>query len=203
MKKNIIAICGAKRCGKDVISQYIVDKHGYTKIAFADPLKNIVKSIFDFNDIQVGIDEINCIGHEKDTIDDKWGISPRQALQFFGTEILQYKIQELLPNINKNFLSNKLCNKIEDDKNYVISDLRFIHEYERLKELKMFNLFIIRILRSSENMDNNKPSIDNHISEKEFLNIPYDIEIVNDSSIEEYFLKYDKYHSTIFQKILR
>jgi len=202
MKGNIIAICGYKRCGKDVISQYIVDKYGYTKLAFADPLKNIVKSIFDFNDIQVGIDEKNCIGNEKDTIDDKWGISPRQALQFFGTEILQYKIQELLPNINKNFLANKLYNKIENDKNYVISDLRFIHEYEKLKELNMSNLFIIRIVRPSNSIYNNKDTIDNHISEQEFLNIPYDTEIVNDSSIEEYFLKYDKYHSTIFQKIL-
>jgi len=202
MKGNIIAICGAKRCGKDVISQYIVDKYGYTKLAFADPLKNIVKSIFDFNDIQVGIDEINCIGNEKDTIDDKWGISPRQALQFFGTEILQYKIQELLPNINNNFLANKLYNKIENYKNYVISDLRFIHEYEKLKELNMSNLLIIRIIRPSNTIYNNKDSIDNHISEHEFLDIPYDIDIVNDSSTEEYFLKYDKFHSSIFQKIL-
>jgi hypothetical protein len=102
---NIIAICGAKRSGKDVLSKYLVHKYKYRKLYFAEPLKKAVKELFNFSDIQVGIDEGENAGCEKDTVDDRWGVSPRQALQFFGTEVLQYKIQELLPTINRYFFA--------------------------------------------------------------------------------------------------
>ena len=92
--KRIIAICGAKRSGKDVLASHIVNKYGYTRLSFAEPLKHIVKLLFDFNDQQVGL--IEGSNDEKDTLDERWGISPRKALQFVGTEILQNKIQELL-----------------------------------------------------------------------------------------------------------
>jgi len=62
---RIIAICGAKRSGKDILSKYIVSKYNYKKISFAEPLKNAVKALFNFNDIQVGIDEENGNGYEK------------------------------------------------------------------------------------------------------------------------------------------
>jgi len=187
MTAKIIAICGEKRSGKDVLANYIAHKYGYTKLAFADPLKNIVKVIFGFNDIQVGIDEINCDGTEKDTIDERWGVSPRQALQFFGTEIFQNNIQQLIPNINKDFFANTLIKKIKENHTYVISDIRFLHEYEKLKTL---DLTIIRIIRP-----NDFSYTDNHVSEQEFKKIPFDIEIVNDSTIE----KYDEYR--LFTKI--
>jgi len=71
---RIIAICGAKRSGKDILSKYIVSKYNYKKISFAEPLKNAVKALFNFNDIQVGIDEENGNGYEKDMIDERWGM---------------------------------------------------------------------------------------------------------------------------------
>jgi len=186
MTGKIIAICGEKRCGKDVLARYIVEKYGYTRLAFADPLKKFVKLIFDFNDIQVGIDDIICDGTEKDTIDERWGISPRNAMQFFGTEIFQNKVQELIPNINKDFFANILLRKIKDNKTYVISDIRFLHEYEKIKNL---DVTIIRIIRPTNNSNT-----DEHISEQEFKKIPFDIEIVNDSTIEKYIEKYEEYN---------
>ena len=112
--KKIIAICGAKRSGKDLLAIHIINKYGYEKISFAEPLKEIVKLIFNFNDIQVGLDEYtnNNDGIEKDIIDDRWGITPRKALQFIGTEVLQNKIQELIPNIKKDYFANILLSKI-------------------------------------------------------------------------------------------
>jgi hypothetical protein len=193
--RSIIAICGEKRSGKDVLAEHLVSNHGYTKISFAEPLKIVVKTLFNFSDIQVGIDEKNSIGHEKDSIDDKWGISPRQALQFFGTEVLQYKIQELLPNINRNFFAESLVLRIKadnnnDDKKYVISDLRFLHEYEKLKEFS--DILIIRV-----NRDASDASIEKHVSETEYLDIPYNFEINNNNTIEKYIeifeIKYKEY----------
>ena len=48
---NIIAICGAKRSGKDVLAKYLINKYKYEKLSFAEPLKKAVKELFNFNDI--------------------------------------------------------------------------------------------------------------------------------------------------------
>ena len=159
--KRIIAICGAKRSGKDVLASHIVNKYGYTRLSFAEPLKHIVKLLFDFNDQQVGL--IEGSNDEKDTLDERWGISPRKALQFVGTEILQNKIQELLPNIKRDYFANILLSKIEYNKTYVISDLRFIHEYDKIKHL---DIQIIKVIRPSIITD------EQHLSENEYMYIP-------------------------------
>ena len=180
---NIIAICGAKRSGKDVLAKLLINKYNYEKLSFAEPLKKAVKELFNFNDIQVGIDEENAIGNEKDIIDDRWGITPRKALQYFGTEIMQYKMNELIPNINRGFFADILLSKIVKNKNYVISDLRFLHEYEKIKGL---NILIIKVIR---------PSLvkirDSHISENEYEQIPCNIEVLNEGSIEDFINNFE------------
>ena len=43
MKYNrIIAISGWKRSGKDTAAEFLIEKHGFTRISFADPLKDMV-----------------------------------------------------------------------------------------------------------------------------------------------------------------
>jgi hypothetical protein len=103
---KIIAICGAKRSGKDLLADHLVNNYNYNRVSFATPLKLAVKALFNFDDEQVGIGKDNG-NNKKDIIDANWGITPRAALQFIGTEIMQDKIQELLPNIKKNFSVEK------------------------------------------------------------------------------------------------
>jgi hypothetical protein len=191
---KIIAICGAKRSGKDVLAEHLVKKYNYTRIAFAEPLKIAVKGLFNFDDDQVGIGE--DIGSDrKDIIDERWGITPRAALQFFGTEMMQEKIQELLPNIKRDFFANTLVNHInnaEDDRRFVISDLRFIHEYERLlniSKISIGDILIIRVIRPcKDRVKEQEP----HISELEYTKIPYDIIMINNGSIEDYINRFEK-----------
>jgi dephospho-CoA kinase len=190
---NIIAICGAKRSGKDVLAKYLINKYKYEKLSFAEPLKKAVKELFNFNDIQVGIDEDNGMGNEKDIIDERWGITPRKALQFFGTEIMQYKMNELIPNTNRGFFADILVSRIIPNKKYVISDLRFLHEYEKIKEL---NIIIIKVIRPSII---NQCMYDDHISENEYEKIPC-IDIINKGSIEDYIENFEllnKYYKII------
>lgn len=188
---NIIAICGAKRSGKDVLSKYLTNKYKYKKIYFAEPLKKAVKELFNFNDVQVGIDEDNANGDEKDKIDDRWGISPRKALQYFGTEIMQYKINDIIPNINRDFFANILVSKLIEKEKYVISDLRFLHEYEKIKGL---NIIIIKIKRPyiyNDNSNDNVNYSDKHISENEFEKIPNTIELLNNGTIENFIENFE------------
>jgi hypothetical protein len=201
---NIIAICGAKRSGKDVLAKHIVANRGFKKLSFAEPLKKAVKELFNFTDIQVGIDEENAVGYEKDIIDERWGISPRKALQFFGTEIMQHNIGGLIPNTNRGFLADILLSRISGDARdardardgYVISDMRFLHEYNKLKSsAKVRSLIVIKINRPSINIPDEKG--ETHISEKEYLDIPYDVEIVNDGTISDLTDLFDIFYDSL------
>jgi len=198
---KIIAICGAKRCGKDVLAEHLVNKYNYERVAFADPLKFAVKSLFDFDDDQVGIGKDTGTGR-KDIVDEKWGITPRAALQFFGTEMMQEKIQELLPDVKRNFFANSLKNYItarmntSEGQTFVISDLRFMHEYEMLfsiPKIRREDIVVIRVIRpnpSNTTLNLEEPHI--HISEIEYMKIPYDVIITNDGTIEGYINKFEK-----------
>ena len=194
---KIIAICGAKRSGKDVLAEHLVNKYNYERVAFANPLKIAVKNLFNFDDDQVGIGKDEGTDR-KDIVDERWGITPRAALQFFGTEIMQEKIQELLPNMKRNFFANTLKNYIENaensenDKRYVISDLRFIHEHEMLlnmPNISINDIMIIRVIRPSENRAKEQEP---HISELEYVDIPYDIIMINNGTIDDYIRRFEQ-----------
>jgi len=179
----IIAICGPKRSGKDTIADHLISKYNYEKIKIADPLKLITKELFGFTQDQVGETD------SKDIIDERWGITPRKALQFFGTEVMQYKIQELLPDIGRKFWINRvlagICTDRESAK-YVISDLRFLHEYEELYKKTKDNLYIIKVFRPNKNYET-----ETHVSELEYKEIKEDLLLINDGNIEDLLVKLD------------
>lgn len=169
----LIALIGKKGSGKDTVADYIVEKYGFYKYQFAKPLKDICKILFNFSDEQL-------FGDQKEIIDERWNITPRQAFQIIGTEIFQYKFPELLPEfqkkIDKNLWVKIAENFIVSNINYgniVISDLRFQHEYEMLKK---FDVKIIKIDRSILNNE-----IDCHISENDFKFINTDYVIYNET----------------------
>lgn len=184
MVPQIIAICGYKRSGKDTIANYLC-KYGYKNIKIADQLKTVIKQLFNFTDDQLELDE-------KENIDKRWKISPRQAMQFFGTEIMQYEIQKLLPDIGRTFWIRSFIEKylVNTDANnnekYVISDMRFLHEYE---ELKKYNIFVIMVNRNT--IDTINMINEHHSSEKEYLQIPADIILNNNSTIKDLLIKID------------
>jgi len=167
---RVIALCGKKRVGKDTIADYLHQKYGYQNVKFAEPLKAAVKALFGFSDEQI---ETN-----KEQIDPRWQITPRETLQFFGSEIMQYQIQKILPEIGREFFSRSLLAKYNKDSDrIVISDMRFLHEYSAIAGIS--NSLVIKIIKSD--VDDG----DKHISEVELEKIdPEDI-IVNDGSFEE------------------
>lgn len=169
MNKQLIAICGYKRSGKDEIANYITEHMGFKHVKIAEKLKKVVQLLFDFDDVETSGKEETSHG---------WSITPRRAMQFVGTDVMQYKIQELMPDIGRTFWIRDLIkrNVINKNDKIVISDLRFVHEYNVLLE---YDPLILRVVR---------PDIiqnDSHESENEFMNIPYHYEIVNDKGIKE------------------
>lgn len=167
----IVAICGAKRCGKDTVASFLQNRMGPCRhLKISQPLKDICEIMFGWSSKQLEEDE-------KDHVDEKWGISPRDAMKFIGTEMMQYKIQELLPEIGRNFWIKQLVNRINVDENIIISDLRFVHEYLMIKE-HFPNALIIKVVK---NMD----ATDIHSSEVEWKDIVEDVIIDNNGTMQE------------------
>ena len=162
MTPRIIAICGLKRSGKDTIADILCQHFGYEKVKIANPLKEALQMLFQFTDAQVE-------GDEKDVIDPRWGVQPRRLMQFIGTEVMQFQIQEVLPNVGRTFWIKRLIEEhimdTSPNKKIVISDLRFKHEYDLLAK---HNTIFWRVDRFQK--ENNCE----HSSEQEYLDIPVD-----------------------------
>jgi hypothetical protein len=118
---NIIGITGKKFHGKDTIGDYYVKK-GYTRIAFADTLKEACKLIF-------GLTHEQLYGDKKEVIDEYWKKTPREIMQYVGTDLFRNQFDE---NIWINSLRRKM---ISSDKKYVITDVRFDNEATMIKDI--------------------------------------------------------------------
>ena len=163
----IIGICGKKRCGKDTIADILVNTYNFEKYAFGDPIKKIAQIIFNFSEEQL-------YGDKKEEKDEYWGISPREFFQKFGTDYAQYYFNNQFPNLLKENPRNLWVEVFqkwymtEKEKNpnlkVVISDVRFIHEIQKIKSL---GGYVIKVERNLNN-------IDDHISEIEMDIIPED-----------------------------
>jgi len=76
---QLIALTGKMRAGKDTLAEVFI-KAGYTRQAFADPLKDVVAYIAD--------EPIGLYHHpeHKELVSEALGMPRREALQLMGTE---------------------------------------------------------------------------------------------------------------------
>lgn len=49
----IVGLAGLAGSGKDTVADFLVKNHGFTKVAFADPLKRICRDVYDFSKEQL------------------------------------------------------------------------------------------------------------------------------------------------------
>jgi hypothetical protein len=124
----IIGISGHARHGKDTIADIIVKHYGFKKHALADVMKEACRVIFGWTDAHL-------YGDLKDIIDQRYGISPRHALQTLGTQWGQFELSKydsFAETTGRKLWVNSLLSRVSNDT--VISDVRFPHEAEAIKE---------------------------------------------------------------------
>lgn len=93
-------------------------------MAFADPLKQVCKTLFCLDDNHFN----NAF--MKESVVPYWGKSPRQMMQFVGTELIR---NQLDPEF---WIKHaKLRVETSDNKNIVFSDVRFLNEAAFVKSL--------------------------------------------------------------------
>ncbi len=135
-KPRIIAIAGAAGAGKDTAANFIHNQTGmYCKYRFADPIKSTIKTLFDFTEEQI---EDRVLKEQKDL---RWGFSPREAMQRFGTEFGR----DLKDDIWLQFAARA----VEKNNYLVISDCRFENEADWVRENDGVIIQIITTPRAS------------------------------------------------------
>ena len=186
--KNYMALVGflaKKRCGKDTSSDYLVEKHSFTKMTFAEPIKDASRILFGFSEEQL-------YGDLKEDIDPNWGTSPRIVLQYLGTDVFRNDINKIIPSIGNDFwvklMKIKYQQSLENDPTikYTISDVRFPNEVKAIHDL---GGIVIKIERPGFSNNEN----DEHESEKNIdLIKDFDELIINDGSLNDLYSKVDE-----------
>jgi len=114
-----LAFCGVAGIGKDYLADYLVKKHGYAKVAFADYLKKITHELFPFVPLSPS-------PKEKETKLEN-GMTPRE---------IWIEVADVLRSIDDDIFINKTQEKLKmlKCKNIIITDIRDIKELEKVKE---------------------------------------------------------------------
>ena len=162
----IIGLIGNARVGKTTLSDYLVKTYGYDTVAFAGPIKEAMRIAFDLNEEQLD-------GKLKEVIDERWGLSPRQLYQKFGTDWARNLIgQDVWIRRLKIELEKMTDNQV------IVSDIRFPNEAKAVKDM---GGILIKITKKG--LEVNK---DSHISEKLIDKIDYDYLIENNYDMKRY-----------------
>lgn len=87
MERVIVALTGKAGSGKSTAAEGLEREHGFTRVRFADPLKNMLRSLYrdaGLDDVEI---ERRIEGDLKELpCDILCGRTPRQAMQWLGTE---------------------------------------------------------------------------------------------------------------------
>lgn len=164
----IIGLGYRARSGKDVVADYLVNKYGFKKTAFAASLKEACRTIFHLTDRQL-------YGDLKEVPDEFWGVTPRYILQRVGTECMR-------DGYDKSIWVRSLERQVTQPGNWVITDVRFVNEAEAVKR---WGGNVFRIDRPGVGVTG---GIDKHPSEVEMdVYHEWDAIIKNDGTFEKLY----------------
>lgn len=134
MAKKLIGLAGKAGAGKDTVADYLWEKEGAIKIAFADALRAAGTSIF-------GLGLINFLDRDlKEAEVEYWGMTPRRMLQLLGTEATKPVFGDDIW-LKRWFLS---YSAVRDTDHVVVPDVRFDVEAEAIRHLGGTIVHIVR-----------------------------------------------------------
>ena len=129
----IIGICGLIGSGKGTVADVLVDQ-GFTKVSFADKLKDGVSTIFGWDRamLEGDTDESRQWREQRDdfwSAETEMEVTPRLVLQLFGTDCLRNGFHDGV------WVSLLKKHMLDNPDNYVIPDVRFRNEQNMIREL--------------------------------------------------------------------
>jgi dephospho-CoA kinase len=165
----IIGLTGYAQSGKDTVANILVEKYGFTRVAFADKLRDL---LYEFNPPADG----DGIPDVQEVVDvNGWDIAKvqyptiRKQLQDLG--LAARKV------FGEQFWIQQALREVHFEGNFVITDIRFPNEAAAIR--KYDNSQIWRISR------NGVKAVNQHISETAMDNEKVDQILMNSGSLED------------------
>lgn len=166
----IIGLTGYAQSGKDTLANILIENHGYTRIAFADKIRDFIYAVNPM--VEPGLylkDAVDEMGWDKAKVTIT---EVRRLLQDIGIGARtifgsQFWINEAMRSILRS---------PDTDMRYVITDVRFINEANMIKAN---NGQIWRVKR------NGVDAVNSHVSESEMDNFKVDQIFLNNGSLED------------------
>jgi dephospho-CoA kinase len=165
-KLVIVAFSGKKFSGKDTAAQILIDKYGYTKVAFADGLRRVMElALGEKSDYFTD-------PAKKEEIDPRTGKTRRYWLQKAGTDWFRNEYESIWIDWWTREIRRQGLNKV------VVTDLRFPNELEAIRWIGSPSK-VFRIHKP------NSHSVDTHSSESFADQLDVDHIVVNSGTIEQ------------------
>lgn len=183
----LIAVSGKEGTGKTTVGNYLKSKHNFTPIAFAEPLKNVVSVLFDW-DLEI----LKAENTETRTLRENLPhrviggkeYDARKALQYIGTDVFRTHVDE---NVWVDIAKIKIQGLLANGTNVVVTDCRFVNEIDLVKSL---NGKILCLARKQSDLEILKGS---HTSESDFLNRITDLHVIrNEATLNDLYMEVDK-----------
>lgn len=175
MAHPIIGITGHARSGKDTFAARLIEKHGYTKVAFADTLRDVLMEtdpsvdwcVDDDGEVMTfTLSEVmacNTYEFAKDNIPDV-----RRLLQNLG--------QAMRDLVDENIWVNAAMRRIEKiDGPVVVTDVRYPNEAEAIRAM---GGEVVRVRRPGFD------GVNDHASEHAMDDYNVDMVVMNDSDVD-------------------
>jgi hypothetical protein len=171
----LIGLSGCKGVGKDTVGRILVQEHGFTRIAFADKLKQAVANLFDISIEQVdewknhpGADyNVEVMIHYPP--DHEYAFTWRLFLQRFGTEMGRN-------TFGRHFWVDQWKRAYDEaEGDIVVTDVRFVNE---VMEITIYEADIVEITRPGHEPDG-------HESEEPLPSKLIDYTIDNSGSLDD------------------
>jgi tetrahydromethanopterin S-methyltransferase subunit G len=124
----IIGLSGYAQVGKDTVASYLIDKYGYRRVAFADPIREALYKL----DPKIRIDEMvgaslaNAVDHMGWEEVKKLSSDARELLQRMGTEVGR-------DIFGSDFWVNQAFKNVGSDDKVVFTDTRFLNEADHIR----------------------------------------------------------------------
>ena len=125
----LVAFAGRAGCGKDTCADVLVERAGFSKLAFATSLKRCCQYIFELADEQLW-------GATKDVVDPRYSQTPRALMQMLGTDFVRERVAP-------DFWVSRLLRDAERAPRAVVADVRFQNEVDAIRH-KGGRVYLVR-----------------------------------------------------------
>lgn len=162
---KVVALCGLAGSGKSTAAEFLVERFGYHRVKFADPIKDMLRALgLSDRHIEGDLKEVPC--------ELLMGRTPRYAMQRLGTE---WGRELMGPDFWVTAWKIRAQKYIDMGTKVVVDDCRFPNELRAVKELGGVSMMIHRPCTAP---------VETHISEQHILDADY--ELMNDRALGEF-----------------